>query len=244
VRRGLAPSRAEAKRLVEDRAVVVRGVPTPKPTTLVSPDTPIDLVGEPRRYVSRGAYKLIGALDAFGIDVEGRRALDAGASTGGFTQVLLERGASEVVALDVGYGQLDQRLRDDERVVVMERTNLRHVTPEDTGGRFSMVVADLSFISLCTVAPALARLADDDADLVLLIKPQFEAGKGEVGRGGIVRDDDVRRRAVEKALRCLTGEGLTPVGIVPSPITGADGNREFLAWCRPGADVVELEVPA
>ena len=219
-------------------------MPTPKPTTLVSPDTPIDLVGEPRRYVSRGAYKLIGALDAFGIDVEGRRALDAGASTGGFTQVLLERGASEVVALDVGYGQLDQRLRDDERVVVMERTNLRHVTPEDTGGRFSMVVADLSFISLCTVAPALARLADDDADLVLLIKPQFEAGKGEVGRGGIVRDDDVRRRAVEKALRCLTGEGLTPVGIVPSPITGADGNREFLAWCRPGADVVELEVPA
>src|SRR5690606_19690880 len=267
----------------------------PKPTTLVSPETPIDLVGEPRRYVSRGAYKLSGALDAFAIDVEGRRALDAGASTGGFTQVLLERGASpgvaralgygardqrlraldafaidvegrraldagvvtggftqvllergasEVVALDVGYGQLDQRLRDDERVVVMERTNLRHVTPEDTGGRFSMVVADLSFISLCTVAPALARLADDDADLVLLIKPQFEAGKGEVGRGGIVRDDDVRRRAVEKALRCLTGEGLTPVGIVPSPITGADGNREFLAWCRPGADVVELEVLA
>src|SRR5690606_40474092 len=136
---------------------------------------------------------LRGALDDLGLDVAGRRALDAGASTGGFTQVLLERGAPQVVALDVGYGQLDQRLREDERVVVMERTNLRHVTPDDTGGRFSLIVADLSFISLCTVAPAFAGLVEDDADLVLLVKPQFEAGKGEVGSGGIVRDESVRR---------------------------------------------------
>ncbi|HEX7099808.1 MAG TPA: TlyA family RNA methyltransferase [Acidimicrobiia bacterium] len=243
VRRGLAPSRAEAKRLVEERAVAVRGVPTPKPTTLVAPDTPIELVGEPSRYVSRGAIKLEGALDDFGIEVRGRRALDAGASTGGFTQVLLERGAAEVVALDVGYGQLDQRLRDDDRVVVMERTNLRYVTPEDTGGRFSLLVADLSFISLCTVASALAGLVEADADLVLLVKPQFEAGKGEVGSGGIVRDDRVRRRAIEKVLACLADEGLSPIGITPSRIPGAGGNREVFVWCRPGAEPVDLEVP-
>ncbi len=230
--------------MVEAREVTVRGVPTPKPTTLVAPDTPIELVGEPNRYVGRGALKLRGALGDFGIEVEGRRALDAGASTGGFTQILLEHGAAEVVALDVGYGQLDQRLRDDERVVVMERTNLRHVTPDNTGGRFSLVVADLSFISLCTVAPAFAGLVEDDADLVLLVKPQFEAGKGEVGSGGIVRDESVRRRAVEKVLACLAEEGLIPVGITPSPISGAGGNREVFVWCRPGAEPVELEVPA
>lgn len=224
---------------------MVRGVPTPKPATLVGRDTPITLADSGPGYVGRGALKLKGALDAFGVEVTGRRVLDAGASTGGFTQVLLERGVDRVVALDVGHGQLDYRLRCDERVDVMERTNLRHVTPEETGGRFSLIVGDLSFISLCTVADALAALAEPGADLILLVKPQFEAGKEAVGRGGIVRDDDVRRMAIEKVVSCLDTAGLGAVGLSPSPIPGAGGNREVFVWCRAGAPrSTNLEVPA
>lgn len=245
VRRGLAPTRSEARRLVGDGSIVVRGVPTPKPATLVGRDTPITLSDPGPGYVGRGALKLKGALDAFGVEVAGRRALDAGASTGGFTQLLLERGADRVVALDVGHGQLDYGLRHDERVDVMERTNLRHVTPEQTGGPFSLIVADLSFISLCTVSDALADLAEPGADLILLIKPQFEAGRGSVGRGGIVRDADVRRMAIEKVLSCLDTAGLGAVGLTPSPIPGAGGNREVFVWCRAGApESSQLEVPA
>lgn len=224
--------------------VQVRGIPTPKPASLVGADTPIELVKEGHGYVGRGGLKLEGALAAFPIEVAGVRALDVGASTGGFTDLMLQRGATEVVALDVGYGQLDQRLRDDDRVVVMERTNLRHTGPDDTGGRFRLIVGDLSFISLCTVADALAGLAEPGADLVLLIKPQFEAGKDEIGRGGIVRDDEVRKRTVEKVLQCLNERGLAPQGLTPSPIAGSGGNREVFVWAKAGAEAVsDLVVP-
>lgn len=223
----------------------VGGVPTPKVATLVGKDTPIVLAEDSPGYVGRGALKLEGALDTFPVEVSGRRALDAGASTGGFTQVLLWRGATEVVALDVGYGQLDLRLRQDPRVVVMERTNLRHVSPDDTGGRFPLIVGDLSFISLCTVAAALAGLTEPGGDLVLLVKPQFEAARGEVGHGGIVRDETVRRRAIEKVVACLGDSGLAPQALAASVIAGAGGNREAFVWCRAGAEPnVDLEVPA
>lgn len=244
VRRGLAPSRTEARRLVEDGAVVVRGVPTPKAASLVTRDTPIEVPEPGPGYVSRGGVKLEGALDDFGIENAGKRVLDAGASTGGFTDLLLRRGASQVVALDVGHGQLDQRLREDPRVVVMERTNIRHVTPDDTGGRFPLIVGDLSFISLCTVAAALAALSEPGGDLVLLIKPQFEAAKRDVGKKGIVRDEGVRRRAVEKVLACLAEEGLGARSLAPSPVAGVGGNREVFVWCRAGEAADDLEVPA
>lgn len=245
MRRQLAPSRAEAQRLVEEGKVEVGGVPTPKSATLVAKDTPIELASTGPRFVGRGALKLVGALEAFSVAVEGRRALDAGASTGGFTEVLLQRGATAVVALDVGYGQLDQRLRQDPRVTVMERTNLRLVTSADTDGRFPLIVADLSFISLCTVADALAGLAEQEGDLVLLIKPQFEAGKGEVGHGGIVRDENVRRRAVEKVVACLAEHGLAPQALSTSTVAGAGGNREVFVWCiSEAAPVGDLVVPA
>lgn len=231
--------------MVEEGSIEVRGVPTPKAATLVGRDTPIELVHAGPGYVGRGALKLEGALDDFGLDVRGLRVLDAGASTGGFTDLLLERGASEVVALDVGHGQLDLRLRQDDRVVVMERTNLRHVAPDDTGGRFAFIVADLSFISLCTVAEALAGLAEPEADLVLLIKPQFEADRREVGSGGIVRDDEVRQRAVLKVVDCLAAAGLGARSLSASAVAGAGGNREVFVWCRAGEPSAEdLEVPA
>lgn len=210
-------------------------MPTPKPATLVVANTPISLVDPGPRFVGRGAVKLEGALAEFNVEVAGRRALDVGASTGGFTEVLLRRGASQVVALDVGHGQLDPRLRADPRVVVMERTNIRHTTPEDTGGRFPLIVADLSFISLCTVAPALAGLAEPGADLVLLVKPQFEAGRRQVGRGGVVRSPEVRRQAVEKVIDCLAAAGIGAVAAAPSVLAGADGNREVFLWCRAGS---------
>lgn len=230
--------------MVEEGVVEVRGIPTPKPASLVTADTPIVMKESGPRYVGRGAFKLEGALDVFPVEVRGRRALDVGASTGGFTDLLLRRGATEVVALDVGYGQLDQGLRDDDRVVVMERTNLRHTTEIDTGGRFPLIVGDLSFISLCTVAQALVGLTEPGGDLILLIKPQFEAGKDEIGRGGIVRDDDVRQRTVEKVMECLNHQGLGPQGLTPSPIAGAGGNREVFVWARAGASAVsDLVVP-
>lgn len=221
------------------------GMPTPKATSLVADSTPIEVDAGGPAYVGRGAVKLEGALDAFGVDVAGRRALDVGASTGGFTEVLLKRGAAHVTALDVGRGQLHHRLRTDDRVAVMERTNLRHTSPDDTGGTFELVVGDLSFISLCTVAPALATLAAPGADLVLLIKPQFEAEPHEVERGGIVHDDAVRARAVDRVVACLDEHGLGAQALCPSPLAGAGGNREVFAWCRAGAQAIpDLGVPA
>ncbi|HEV7861314.1 MAG TPA: TlyA family RNA methyltransferase, partial [Acidimicrobiia bacterium] len=192
----------------------------------------IELVGERPRFVGRGGLKLDAALDTFAIDVTGIRAVDAGASTGGFTDCLLQRGAASVVAVDVGSGQLAWSLRNDPRVTVRERCNARHLTPADIGGPVEVVVGDLSFISLRLVAPALAGVAEDGADAVLLIKPQFEAGRSEVRRGGLVTDPAVHLAVLEHVTGALAGDGLTPVAVMPSPLRGASGNIEFVGHFR------------
>jgi 23S rRNA (cytidine1920-2'-O)/16S rRNA (cytidine1409-2'-O)-methyltransferase len=244
VRRGLAVSRAEAQAAVRDGLVLVAGRPADKPATLVAPAEPLELLGPPRRFVSRGGEKLDAALERFGIDVGGRACLDVGASTGGFTDCLLRRGAAHVVAVDVGYGQLAWSLRTDPRVTVLDRTNARELRPDDLPYAPSLVVGDLSFISLTLVIPALAVAAAPEADLVLLVKPQFEAGPGDVGRGGVVRDRAVWRRTVERVATACTGAGLAPVGVMASPLPGPAGNVEFpLHAVRGGAGVV-LDVAA
>ncbi len=196
MRRKLFPSRSAARAAIEQGLVTVGSVPDPKPSTLVAPDDPIGLTGEPDRFVGRGGHKLDHALHEFGLDVAGRRAIDVGASTGGFTDCLLQRGAASVVAVDVGYGQLDHRLRTDPRVAVVERTNVRDAGPAALGAPFDIVVADLSFISLHLVAEQLAALGGDATDWVLLVKPQFEVGKDLVGKGGVVRDPAIQVRAI------------------------------------------------
>jgi 23S rRNA (cytidine1920-2'-O)/16S rRNA (cytidine1409-2'-O)-methyltransferase len=193
------------------------------------------MTGPPPRFVSRGGLKLQAALDAFPITVAGRRALDVGASTGGFTDCLLQAGARRVVALDVGYGQLDWSLRNDSRVQVVERTNIRHADLAALGAPFDLVVADLSFIGLTTVAPHLAGAGHAATDHVLLVKPQFEVGRSLVERGGLVRDPAAHRQALAMVVEALAGVGVGAVGVIPSPITGAKGNREFLLWAREGA---------
>jgi 23S rRNA (cytidine1920-2'-O)/16S rRNA (cytidine1409-2'-O)-methyltransferase len=207
-----------------------------KASRLVSAGDPIVVLGDARAYVSRGGDKLAAALDAFGIEVAGRRALDAGASTGGFTDCLLQRGAREVVAVDVGYGQLHERLRADPRVDLRERTNVRTLDAGALGGAVELVVADLSFISLRTVAQALLSCAGPNADLVLLVKPQFEAGRAEASRGrGVIRDPDVRARVLEEVSGALVELGAAIMGTMESPLKGADGNVEFLLHARKGA---------
>jgi 23S rRNA (cytidine1920-2'-O)/16S rRNA (cytidine1409-2'-O)-methyltransferase len=244
VRRELARSRSDAQELIAGSRVVVGGMPTPKPSSLVSPDTPIELTSDEKQWVSRGAQKMLAALDAFPVDPEGRDVLDVGASTGGFTEVMLARGARAVMALDVGRGQLHESLRSDPRVISRERTNFRLIDPGSLeGAPFPLVTADLSFISLCAVASNLAAVAADGADLILLVKPQFEAGKGEIGSGGVVRGQETRERAVEKVLACLASAGLGARGIIRSPIEGRDGNVEYLLWLRKGEDRLPLEVP-
>jgi 23S rRNA (cytidine1920-2'-O)/16S rRNA (cytidine1409-2'-O)-methyltransferase len=235
VRRGLAESRGRAVEVIAAGRVLVGGGPTASPARRVAPDEAITLRGESRRYVSRGGAKLEAALAAFDIEPRGLRVLDAGASTGGFTDCLLQRGAAHVVAVDVGRGQLAWSLRTDARVTALERTNVRSLEPEAIGGAVPLAVADLSFISLLTVAPALERCTLPDARLVLLVKPQFEAGRDAVGKGGIVRDPDVHRHVVERVASGLAAAGLPVVAMVASPITGADGNREFLAHVVRGA---------
>jgi len=212
--------------------VLVAGNPSPKPSTMVDAADPVSLAAPPPRFVSRAGTKLDGALDAFDVPVAGRRAIDVGASTGGFTDCLLQRGAASVVALDVGYGQLHNRIRTDERVDVVERTNIRHADPAALGAPFDLIVADLSFISLALVAPHLAALGGDGSDWVLLVKPQFEAGRDQVGKGGIVRDPDVHAMAIEQAAAALDANGIGIVGLVRSSITGTEGNREFLVHGR------------
>jgi 23S rRNA (cytidine1920-2'-O)/16S rRNA (cytidine1409-2'-O)-methyltransferase len=226
----LARSRAEASDLVASGRVDVRGIPTPKAASLVDAGTPILVDEGGPRYVSRGGHKLAAALDAFEIDPSGMRVLDAGASTGGFTDCLLQRGASQVVAVDVGHGQLDPGLRGDPRVVVHERTNLRYVAPDDVGGPFPLVVADLSFISLCTVASVLASLTEPGGDLIALVKPQFELTPAQVGRGGVVRDAGPREAALTRVEGCLAEAGFARRGAIESPIPGVKGNREYLSW--------------
>lgn len=231
-RRGLALSREKAQRLIMAGRVRVNSRPAAKPDLRVDSTTPIAVVGAAAEYASRGAYKLLAALDHFAIDVAGRFALDVGASTGGFTDLLLQRRAAHVIALDVGYGQLADRLRTDNRVTVIDRTNIRHVTAAALPYSPDLVVVDTSFISLKLVLPAIVRLVAPAADIIVLIKPQFEVGKANVGKGGIVRDPFQRQQAVERVLDMAIGLGLNAAGVIESPIQGASGNHEFLALLR------------
>jgi 23S rRNA (cytidine1920-2'-O)/16S rRNA (cytidine1409-2'-O)-methyltransferase len=240
VRRGLARSRNQAAELVVAGRVRVGGQVATKVATAVGPDEPVLVVSDDDQpaYVSRGGHKLAGALNAFGplgLEVAGRRCLDAGASTGGFTDVLLRAGAASVVAVDVGYGQLAWPLRTDTRVMVLDRTNVRDLTPAMVGAPIDVVVGDLSFISLGIVLPALVGVAAADADLVLMVKPQFEAGREKVGSGGVVRDPVVRADAVRGVATAAAPLGLGVRAVVASPLPGPAGNVEYFLWLRAGA---------
>lgn len=229
VRRGLVGSREEAQRVIELRRVQVDGAPVAKPSTLVRTDQRLIVGGPPPRFVSRGGEKLQGALERFGVDPTGMVALDAGISTGGFTDCLLQAGAARVIGVDVGYGQLAERLRRDGRVELHERTNVRTLTLEDIGGaEVGLLVADLSFISLTTVLPVLLPLIRPDGSAILLVKPQFEVGRGRVGRGGIVRDPAAWTSALDGVAAAASASGRPVVGVMTSPIRGAEGNVEFL----------------
>lgn len=235
VRRGLARSREHAVELIEAGRVEVRGVQARKPATGVDACAPVRVRaddGDPG-YASRGGFKLAGALDAFpDIAVAGRRCLDAGASTGGFTDVLLRAGAASVVAVDVGYGQLAWAIRSDPRVQVLDRTNVRNLTPDQIGGPVDLVVADLSFISLRLVLPALVACATPAADLLPMVKPQFEVGRERLGSGGVVRDPQLRAAAVIEVARSARELGWHPRGVVRSALPGPSGNVEFFLWLR------------
>jgi 23S rRNA (cytidine1920-2'-O)/16S rRNA (cytidine1409-2'-O)-methyltransferase len=235
VRRGLARSRQQAGELVAAGRVSVAGRPAVKPATQVDLADAIVVAdaSDGPEYVSRGAYKLIGALDAFPeVQVAGLRCLDAGASTGGFTDVLLRRGAEHVVAVDVGYGQLAWALRQDDRVTVLDRTNVRELTPEQVAPPPDLVVADLSFISLRLVLGALVSVSAPDADLLLMVKPQFEVGRERLGAGGVVRDPDLRAQAVLDVADAASAAGLAVHGAAPSPLPGPSGNVEYFLWLR------------
>ncbi|WP_300019109.1 TlyA family RNA methyltransferase [Pseudonocardia sp.] len=237
VRRGLARSRQQAAELIGQGRVAVRGVVAGKAATVVDRDTPVVVTesGE-RAWASRGAHKLVGALDELGVEVSGARCLDAGASTGGFTDVLLDRGAARVVAVDVGYGQLVWRLRSDDRVQVHDRTNVRALVPDDIGGPVDVTVADLSFISLRTVLPALAGCTG--GVLLPMVKPQFEVGRDRLGSGGVVRDPQLRLGALHAVTAAARELGLVLRGAAPSPLPGPSGNVEFfLLLACDGADV-------
>ena len=229
--RGLSSSRTRAQALISTGGVTVNGRPATRAAQLVGDDDEIAAVVEP--YVSRAAYKLLGALDDLALDVAGRRVLDAGSSTGGFSQVLLERGCPEVVAVDVGSDQLDPRLRADPRVRVWEHTNLRALTLEHVAGRpVDLVVADVSFISLALLIEPLVSVLRPAGDLLLMIKPQFEVGRERLGRGGVVREPALREHAVAGVLAAASGAGWTEHRVVPSRVPGASGNLEFFAHLR------------
>jgi 23S rRNA (cytidine1920-2'-O)/16S rRNA (cytidine1409-2'-O)-methyltransferase len=237
VRRGLARSREQAVALIAAGRVSVSGHAAAKPATGVAPAESIVVADDTAAadYVSRGGHKLAGALDVFepaGLTVAGRRCLDAGASTGGFTEVLLRRGAAEVVAVDVGYGQLAWALRTDPRVVVLDRTNVRDLTAEMVGDPVRLVVADLSFISLRLVLAPLIACASAASDFVLMVKPQFEVGAERVGRGGVVRDPKLRAEAIGDVARAAAALGLGVEGVTASPLPGPSGNVEYFLWLR------------
>ena len=245
VRRGLARSRDHAADLIESRAVLVTGIPASKPASQVDAETSIVLQGERDDFVSRGGHKLAGALDHFDqVIVSRKRALDAGASTGGFTDVLLKRGAKDVVAVDVGYGQMAWELRQDPRVIVLDRTNVRHLTLDQVGEPAEIVVADLSFISLTLVLPALVSVSTPAADFLVMVKPQFEVGRERLGAGGVVRDPLLRRAAVQEVADCAYDMGLGCLGVVASTLPGPAGNVEYFLWLRRGnaeLDPLQLE---
>jgi 23S rRNA (cytidine1920-2'-O)/16S rRNA (cytidine1409-2'-O)-methyltransferase len=232
VERGLAPSRERARALILAGHVTVDGQVVSKAGTPVAAAARVELAVPDHPYVGRGGLKLAGALDTFAIDPRGRRALDVGASTGGFTDVLLQRGAESVVALDVGRAQLDWRLRTDSRVLVREGVNARALTAGDVPHRVSLVTIDVSFISLKHILPALPPFLDPAADVVALVKPQFEAGRDEVGKHGIVSDPAVHEAVIARVTEYAAAAGLTRVGMTPSPITGATGNQEFFLHLR------------
>ena len=237
VERGLAPSRARAQALVMAGAVLVGEQRVEKPSETFAPDAPVRVRGSDdpaARYVGRGGLKLEKALREFGLDVRGLVCLDVGASTGGFTDCLLQHGARRVVASDVGHNQLDWRLRTDERVEVREGENARYLEPEHFDEPFDLIVMDVSFISATKILPALVPLVKPGGRLVVLIKPQFEVGRGEVGKGGVVRDAGAQARVVEEVNAAARGLGLRVGGVTESPVTGADGNREFLALYERG----------
>ena len=242
VRRGLARSREQAADLIESRSVLVIGIPATKPATQVDAETSITIVGERDEYVSRGGHKLAGALDAFPqIKVAGRRALDAGASTGGFTDVLLKRDVAAVVAVDVGYGQMAWEIRQDPRVTVLDRTNVRHLTISQIGDPVDLIVADLSFISLALVLPALVEVSGAGADFLVMVKPQFEVGREKLGAGGVVRDPLLRKVAVKEVADAALEMGLGCEGVVASSLPGPSGNVEYFLWLKEGSTAVSEE---
>lgn len=235
VERGVAPSREAAKRMILAGEVRVNGAPMAKAGTRVATDAAIELAGPPQRYVSRGGLKLEAALDAFRLDVHAVVAADIGASTGGFTDCLLQRGAGHVYAVDVGYGQFAWRLRTDARVTVDERVNARHLAPDHFPVRPGLIVMDVSFISVRTVFPAVAAAAAADATALILVKPQFEAGRAAVGKGGVVRDEADRLAAVRAVRDALVSWGWAVRGEEPSPVRGPAGNVEYFLWAERGA---------
>jgi 23S rRNA (cytidine1920-2'-O)/16S rRNA (cytidine1409-2'-O)-methyltransferase len=232
VLRGLASTREKAQAMILAGSVAVDGRRVDKAGAPVAEDAEVEVAGPPHPYVSRGGVKLAAALDAFGLDPAGRVCLDVGASTGGFTDCLLQRGAARVYAVDVGHGQLDARLRADPRVVVREKVNARALAREDVPEPVRLAAIDVSFISLRLVLPAVAPLVEPGGAIVALVKPQFEAGRGEVPRGGVVRDEKVRRRVVDEVAAAGRALGLEVSGSIPSPIRGARGNEEFLLGFR------------
>ncbi len=246
VRRSLARSRDHAAELIAAGRVTVAGVVATKPATVVTTDAAVVVREDPDApdYVSRGGHKLAGALASFtplGLDVQGRHALDAGASTGGFTDVLLRAGVAEVVAVDVGYGQLAWSLQSDERVTVLDRTNLRDLTETSLPFAPDLVVGDVSFISLTKVLPALRNVSHPDADFLLMVKPQFEVGKERLGKGGVVREPELRVEAVVDVARAADELGLGVVSVCASPLPGPSGNVEYFVWFRRGADPVDQD---
>lgn len=243
VERGLVPSRERARSSILAGDVRVGDAVVTKAGEMVDEDAPISVV-ERARFVSRGGEKLAGALERFGLQVSGRRAIDVGASTGGFTDCLLQSGAVSVVAVDVGYGQLAWSLRTDDRVIVVERTNIRSADPAALGAPFELAVVDVSFISLRTVMDRLVDLLEQGADIVMLVKPQFEAGKNRVGKRGVVKDPAVHEDVLETVTRSATEAGLAVRGVTYSPITGPEGNIEFWLWASRGGCEAAVAISA
>jgi 23S rRNA (cytidine1920-2'-O)/16S rRNA (cytidine1409-2'-O)-methyltransferase len=232
VERGLVESREKAHALVIAGRVLVNGQKIEKPGAQVAGDAAVRLLGEPMRYVSRGGFKLEAALEAFGIGLPGKICLDIGASTGGFTDCMLQRGAVRVYAVDVGRGQMDWRLRNDPRVVLVEKLNARRLSPADIPEPADLVAVDVSFISATLIVPRLPAVMKRPGDCVVLVKPQFEVGRGQVGRGGIVHDPELHAAAVRKVRGAAEEAGFVAAGYLPSPIPGAEGNQEFLLYLK------------
>jgi len=232
VARGLAPSRERAKALIMTGNVLVNQQPVDKPGTLVFLDAPIEIRGEDIPYVSRGGLKLEAAIQAFGIDVRDLDCMDIGASTGGFTDCLLQHGARKVYAVDVGYGQLAWKLRQDPRVIAIERTNIRHLPEDAVSCPVDLATIDVSFISLRIVVPNVLRFLKTPAVILALVKPQFEVGKGLVGKGGVVRSPELHKTVIRELTEFFVGQGLGFLDVIPSPILGPKGNREFVVHLR------------